>query len=323
MEVADLLDPEWDSPFFKRLSKNDSGKRKGHQAGLVVPKSLVEFFPDLERTVDLARQPTADRALDIELFIGDRVVQHPSVRFQFQTWAGTRTPEHRVTQFKVLDAYSQPGDILVMQRRRSDLTRFRLMLCPAALADRELPTTKGRRWGILYPNMPPLTQAQFVESLRALTSEANEPFVPFVERSYRRSASLMAARSMAFSVAIRRSYDWTCAVSGIRLDGPTGDCEVEAAHLIPVECGGADDLRNGLALTRTLHWAFDQHLFGITEDGRVFVPKDALRDGRNGQLAVWHGKPLSNPNPGAPRPHEVALGWHRARVLEKWLRVGD
>ena len=43
-----INDPTWDSPFFKRLANNDTGNARGHQGGIVVPKDLRQFFPELD-----------------------------------------------------------------------------------------------------------------------------------------------------------------------------------------------------------------------------------------------------------------------------------
>jgi hypothetical protein len=38
----------YDKPVFKILARNDTGQTGGHQGGLVIPKSLVKYFPDLK-----------------------------------------------------------------------------------------------------------------------------------------------------------------------------------------------------------------------------------------------------------------------------------
>jgi hypothetical protein len=52
----------------------------------------------------------------------------------------------------------------------------------------------------------------------------------------------------------------TCAVTGLCLLNGGGRPEVQAAHIRAVEANGPDTVRNGLALTATVHWMFDRGL---------------------------------------------------------------
>jgi putative restriction endonuclease len=42
----------FDRPMFKRLAPNDTGAAPGHQGGIVIPKDLGPYFPDLEILAD-------------------------------------------------------------------------------------------------------------------------------------------------------------------------------------------------------------------------------------------------------------------------------
>ena len=98
MSLLDILrDAEWDSPFFKVLAANDTGAAAGHQAGIVIPKPLRQFFPELNPAVTSRTMPTVDNRILAELWIGTKHVSTVDSRYQFQTWGGTRTPESRLT----------------------------------------------------------------------------------------------------------------------------------------------------------------------------------------------------------------------------------
>jgi len=79
------------------------------------------------------------------------------------------------------------------------------------------------------------------------------------------------ARSEAFRRAVREAYDCCCAMCGARRETPDGHPEVEAAHIFPKASGGPNDIRNGLALCRLHHWAFDNGWLGLTVDRRITV----------------------------------------------------
>jgi putative restriction endonuclease len=92
-----LSSDEWDAPFFKRLAHNDTGRATGHQAGLVIPKALRQFFPALDEGKTSRETPTVDRRILVEMFIGLRHVGKGRARYQFQTWGGERSAEARLT----------------------------------------------------------------------------------------------------------------------------------------------------------------------------------------------------------------------------------
>ena len=70
-------------------------------------------------------------------------------------------------------------------------------------------------------------------------------------------------RDRAFRRAVLHAYDGRCAVTGWKLVNGGGRLEAEAAHIRPVEQGGPDSIRNGLALSGTAHWMFDRGLIGL------------------------------------------------------------
>ncbi len=133
---------------------------------------------------------------------------------------------------------------------------------------------------------------------------------PVIERLTRRPY-----RDVAFRRRVREAYDYRCAMSGLRLRNGGGRPEVQAAHIRPIEWQGSDSVRNGLALSGTLHWMFDRGLISVAEDcatilvSRNKVPGDVIH-----RLFRPEGKLLS---PDDPRnaPHPENLRWHRENVF--------
>lgn len=127
-------------------------------------------------------------------------------------------------------------------------------------------------------------------------------------------------RDDLFRIEVLRAYDGRCAVSrlGITYSPRSGSVrrEVEAAHIIPVARGGGDVVVNGLALNRTVHWAFDQGMIWIDDDFRIVITRETMKDERNEWLSTHHGRQLSLPSDPELSPNRDALRWHARHVAE-------
>jgi putative restriction endonuclease len=133
---------------------------------------------------------------------------------------------------------------------------------------------------------------------------------PVLERLTRRPY-----RDVAFRRKVRVAYDYRCAMSGLRLRNGGGRPEVQAAHIRPVEHGGSDSVRNGLALSGTLHWMFDRGLVSVAEDGEtILVSRNKVPGEVMHRLIAPEGR-LYLPADRRDRPHPQNLRWHRESVF--------
>lgn len=116
-------------------------------------------------------------------------------------------------------------------------------------------------------------------------------------------------RDAAFRRHVREAYQNTCAVTGLCLVNGGGRPEVQAAHIRSVEANGPDTVRNGLALTATVHWMFDRGLISVDESFRLLVAPSGIPS----ELAplVQHGRAVRVPARRDLRPHSTYLRWHR------------
>jgi putative restriction endonuclease len=108
-----------------------------------------------------------------------------------------------------------------------------------------------------------------------------EPTTPF-ERPIVEMTLSRPFRERSFMLNVRKAYSNRCAMTGLRLINGGGRPEVQAAHIQPVAAKGPDSVRNGLALSGTVHWMFDRGLISIGDDYKILiaknhVPEDALR----------------------------------------------
>src|SRR3546814_9538815 len=75
----------------------------------------------------------------------------------------------------------------------------------------------------------------------------------------------------SFARAGKSAYADTCAITGLRIINGGGRSEVQAAHIRPVASQGPDSVRNGLALSGTIHWMFDRGLISIDDDYSILT----------------------------------------------------
>lgn len=121
-------------------------------------------------------------------------------------------------------------------------------------------------------------------------------------------------RDKVFKRLVRDAYRNTCAISGLSLINGGGRPEVQAAHIKSVAAQGPDSVRNGLALTGTVHWLFDRGLISLSDDYRVLVSGHGVPD----EMArlIRPDKSLLLPDEQQFRPHPAYLAWHRENCFK-------
>ena len=141
--------------------------------------------------------------------------------------------------------------------------------------------------------------AQAVESEPKLTENETQ----YVERRRR-------ARDRAFTELVREAYDNTCAVCGSQRKSPNGNPEVEAAHIYPLSKSGRNDVRNGIALCKFHHWAFDSGWLSFTDDHEIIVTEAPDKNGYH-ELKQFEGHSLYLPKSADVHPQPMFLEQHR------------
>lgn len=121
-------------------------------------------------------------------------------------------------------------------------------------------------------------------------------------------------RDAAFAKSVKTAYAETCAMSGLRIINGGGRAEVQAAHIRPVASGGSDSVRNGLALSGTLHWMFDRGLVSVDNDFSILVAANRLPDAVTRLLR--EDRKLNIPQRPDMRPHPIHLHYHRTKIFK-------
>jgi putative restriction endonuclease len=142
-----------------------------------------------------------------------------------------------------------------------------------------------------------------------LDEEGAEFERPIVERLAARPF-----RDRAFATGVVNAYNKTCAVTGLQIINGGGRPEVQAAHIRAVEQGGSDSVRNGVALSGTVHWMFDRGLISIGDDYSILVAEDRLPDAA--KKLIREDRKLILPDRDDTRPHKSYLKFHRDTVFK-------
>lgn len=132
---------------------------------------------------------------------------------------------------------------------------------------------------------------------------------PVIEQIVRRPF-----REAAFAVRVKDVYENTCAMTGLKIINGGGRAEVQAAHIRPVAHDGPDSIRNGLALSGTVHWMFDRGLISVDDDWRILVAKDRLPDTITRLLR--EDRRVLPPKQAGLQPHASFLRYHRERIFK-------
>jgi putative restriction endonuclease len=309
-----------DTSVFKKLAHNDTGKARGHQGGIVIPKAIAQFFPPLPAVI-ASGAPTVDSILVADLFVDGKRVGTVRTRYQHQTWGGTRPPERRLTDnLGALRNEASENDLLLFTKDLDDDGYIQLHLIRQGTPLYQALTARigDRRWGPLDPSDPPVTIEQITIANAQISDTASQQPVAFAgDRETIEARTVRKARDRAFRNKILEQYGYRCAFTGRKFVSPLGEMVLglDAAHVVPVSDNGSDHPANGLALTKDLHWAFDRGLIGVADDRTILVPTSVSTLPGNEFLRHLHGQPIREARDGNLRVMEEALAWHRNNRL--------
>jgi putative restriction endonuclease len=135
------------------------------------------------------------------------------------------------------------------------------------------------------------------------------------QRETRETVSNRAIRDATFRYrVVEQAYKGRCAFTGVRMLNGNGRAEADAAHIRPVDAGGPDVTQNGLALMKSLHWAFDRGLVSLSSEGRILTVDRGIDEPVLRLLPQDRRAHL--PSSPDEKPHEEFLRWHRENVFK-------
>lgn len=128
------------------------------------------------------------------------------------------------------------------------------------------------------------------------------------------SDAVRQGRDIRFRLQIVPIYGYACLLCGIKMLLPSGITLVEAAHIHQFAKSKNDDVKNGMALCRNHHWAFDQGLWTIDKDFQVIVATDMFTEEAPNQLLLgaYNGRRLDFSHlASCHHPSQEHIEWHR------------
>jgi putative restriction endonuclease len=152
----------------------------------------------------------------------------------------------------------------------------------------------------------------------ALRLESLEAWSPFVAEDRAIYQVSRERRDVAFAGIVLENYGHSCAVTGQRFKS-LKHTEADSAHIIGKSFQGTDDPRNGIALSKSAHWAFDRGIFTISDQYEVVInPKARSATVANFPVFGFHGRKIELPRDVYYRPHPEALAWHKTEVFDRF-----
>jgi putative restriction endonuclease len=122
-------------------------------------------------------------------------------------------------------------------------------------------------------------------------------------------------RSHIFRKNVLKIYDGRCAISGMKLELGKNITLVDACHIVPFSDAQGDTISNGIALSPTLHRAFDRGLVSVSDDYRVLVHPRLTDHFPEVGILQFSGQQIHLPTDSRFYPSPEKLAKHRQRFV--------
>lgn len=104
-------------------------------------------------------------------------------------------------------------------------------------------------------------------------------------------------RSGIFKREIPKLYNYSCAISEMKVDAMVNASLVDACHIVPFSVSHDDTVGNGITLCPNLHRAFDRGLIFINENYEVEINSNFVENKNSSyNIRQFHGKKIKLPD---------------------------
>ncbi|MGD1834179.1 MAG: HNH endonuclease, partial [Nitrososphaeraceae archaeon] len=119
-------------------------------------------------------------------------------------------------------------------------------------------------------------------------------------------------RSGIFKRMIPQIYNYSCCISGLRIDAVSNISVIDACHIIPFSEGYNDTINNGIALCPNLHRVFDRGLISIDDNYKVIVSDLFVESEKtNYGIRQFEGSKIILPKDKKHYPSKNSFKFHR------------
>jgi putative restriction endonuclease len=122
-------------------------------------------------------------------------------------------------------------------------------------------------------------------------------------------------RGSLFKREVPKIYNYTCAISRMRIVSTSNTQMVDACHIVPFSISKDDTIGNGISLSPNFHRAFDRGLISISEDYKVIVSECLIENQSPFSISNFKGIKLLLPENKGYYPRVESLEWHRNNRL--------
>lgn len=286
--------------FAKALTDNDIGATGGHQAGPLIPKQYIDFFPALDET---QQNPRAEVRLLVD---GSFYRDGHFIHYNNRKFGGTRD-EYRVTPVDCAALGAKTGDFLVF--RQISNREFDLALVPAGSAQADELA--------LPPAAQPGTTTEVAEDAARDLSEAHVHINngDFTVPDAWGSAKVRRYQSVFRSIVLG-NFGGVCCLPECIVDDVRF---LDATQITPWKADPVArlDPGNGLLLCKSHHAALDQGIICLTAESADFLIQVSRHLGVSlyltEKIATLQGKAIKRPQ-RYPIKAKYA-DFHRAEVF--------
>lgn len=124
-------------------------------------------------------------------------------------------------------------------------------------------------------------------------------------------------RGSLFKREVPKIYNYSCCISGMKIDSMYAISMVDACHIVPFSESYDDTITNGIALCPNLHRAFDRGLIAIDEKYRVMVSPTFMEDNNTYSIRTFENKEISLPDKEDFYPSKINFEWHREKIFKR------
>jgi hypothetical protein len=327
--------------YVRKLYDQELGYRKGKpkQAGryFFITKKVIPYFPLLsdwirnDHVIVNVIPPNSNRiVLSNYVYHNDKIVDNkPNGRDEFRLYLNNDIDPG--------GDYFKSEDIIVISRLKiKDETIYKIFHYPVSKKGEEYEQLEKLIASTQIPGshvLVPYSMVKFIGPFGDIKLEQKIIPKEIIEQELKASPELQpppplppeimeiefkftsVIREASFRDLLLYFYDYKCAITG-NVMKYQGVINLQAAHIIPDTYGGPAHPKNGIPMSRDIHWAFDIGFFTIDNNHTIIV-HEKVKD--IPALKEINGRKMLLPVDQRAWPSEHSINWHNDKIYGLFL----